>query len=306
MLTERTLELSTSTNIYFRRPAERIAGIEECIEKCAAAGYRHLDLNFLDCTTFKLPFIGDQWQEWLESVRKTADGQGIVFTQAHAPFYNFCDPSFEHKEYIDKLILRSIDCSSELNIPWIVIHAGTDYGSARMAAASKAKNREYFLPVVEYAAKKNVGIAFENLWEYNISPRRRYTVDIGELVDLVDSFDSDTVGVCYDTDHVILSQLSPSVSLKCIGHRLKATHISDCINIDSDHYIPFFGRGNWNEIMKALSEINYRGDLTYEMHRLNQNVPEELVDATLKYSITVGKYLISLYERFGKENVYGK
>lgn len=295
------MELSTSTNIYFRRPSGRMAPIEESIEKCAAAGFRHMDLNFLDCTTFKLPFVGDNWQEWLESVERTAADNGVIFTQAHAPFYNFCDPLFANRDYIDRLIFRSIDCSAELHVPWLVIHAGTDYGSARMAEASKRKNREYFLPVVEYAAKRGVGIAFENLWDYNIAPRRRYTVDISELVDLIDSFESDTVGACYDTDHVILSELGHYESLACIGSRLKATHISDCINIDSDHYIPFFGKGNWNDIIGALSRIRYQGDLTYEMHRLNQNVPDELVDATLKYSITVGQYLLDLFERFSKE-----
>ena len=279
-----------------------MAGIEESIIRCSDAGYRHMDLNFLDCTTFKLPFTGDRWHEWLESVQKTAYECDIVFTQAHAPFYNFCDASFEDKEYYDKLILRSIDCSAELNIPWLVIHAGTDYGSARLAASSKEKNREYFLPVIEYASKKNVGIAFENLWENNIAPLRRYTVDISELVELIDSFDSDTVGACYDSDHVILSRLSHSLSLEYIGSRLKATHISDGINIDSDHLVPFFGKGNWYEIMSALKKINYKGDLTYEMHRLNQGIPEELVEATLKYSISVGKYLISLFDNFGEEN----
>lgn len=288
------MELSTSTNIYFNRPSGNTVGIEDSIEKCAHAGYKHLDLNFLDCTKFKLPFISGNWEKWLSSIMETADKNRIIFTQAHAPFYNFCDPSFEHKEFLDKMILRSIDCASKLNIPWIVIHAGTDYSSARLISSSKEKNRQYFLPVIEYAAKRNVGIAFENLWEYNIAPRRRYTTLIEELVDLIDSFDCEIVGACYDTDHVILSQLSHRESLKCIGSRLKATHISDCINIDSDHYLPFFGKGNWSEIMATLHEIGYKGDFTFEMHRLTQNVPEELVDATLKYSVTIGQYLLSL------------
>lgn len=288
------MELSTSTNIYFNRPDGSHVSFEESIRLCSNAGYRHMDMNYHDCVTFKLPFVTDGWRSWLESIQRTASDCDIRFTQAHSPFYNFCDRNYPNREYMDKMIRRAVDCSSELGIPWMVIHAGTDYDSFRQISSSKELNREYFLPLIEYASKRNVGIAIENLWEYNIAPRRRYTTCIEELVDLIDSFETEWVGACCDVDHITLSGQDQRESILGIGHRLRATHMSDCINIDSDHNIPFSGKTDWFAIMKALKDINYQGDFTYEMHRYTANMPDAIVPAALRYSVEVGNYLLSL------------
>lgn len=288
------MELSTSTNIYFNRPDGSHAPIQDSIRLCGEAGYRKMDMNFHDCVTFQLPFVTDSWHSWLESIQKTAQSSCVRFSQAHAPFYNFCDLNYQNREYMDRMIRRSVDCASALEIPWLVIHAGTAYDTAMTGSVSKSRNREYFLPLIDYASKRNVGIAIENLWEYNIAPLRRYTTCIEELVDLIDSFDDPCVGACCDVDHITLSGQDQRDSILAIGHRLKATHISDCINIDSDHNIPFFGKTDWSAIMQALKEIHYQGDFTYEMHRWTANMPTPLVPAALRYSVEVGNFLLSL------------
>lgn len=288
------MELSTSTNIYFNRPDGSHAPIERSIELCADAGYRKMDMNFLDCVTFKLPFVDDDYRPWLANIIRTAEDRGVRFSQAHAPFYNFCDRNYPNREYMDRMIYRSVDCAAEMGIPWMVIHAGTDYEATMMVSSSKRINREYLMPLVDYASKRGVGIAIENLWEYNIAPRRRYTTWIEELVDLVDSFNTPWVGACCDVDHVTLSGLDQRAAILGMGHRLKCTHISDCVNIDSDHYIPFFGKTDWNAVMQALKDVNYQGDFTYEMHRYTIHMPDALVPAALRYSVEVGNYLLSL------------
>lgn len=290
------MRLSTSTNIFFNRPDGSKAPIEESIRLCADAGYHVMDINFHDCTTFRLPFVTNQYEYWLEGIEKLAAERGIEFSQAHSPFYNFCDAKAAKKEEIDPLILRAIDCCARLEIPWMVIHAGTDFQAIDRVSSSKSKNLEYFKPVVEYAVKKGVGIAFENLWDLNVSPKRLYTTEVAELVDLVDSFQSDKVGCCYDVEHATIMQQDQAAQLRYIGKRLKATHISDCINIDSDHLLPFTGRTDWRLVMEVLGEIGYEGDFTYEIHTYTAKMPDELVPQALKYSIAVGNYLLSLCE----------
>lgn len=291
------MELSTSTNIYFNRPDGSHAPIEKSIQLCGDAGYRCMDMNFVDCVNFHQPFVTDDYEAWTDGLIALAEERGIHFSQAHAPFYNFCDSNYPNREYMDRMIYRSVDCASKMGVPWLVIHAGTDYDSAWMISSSKRKNREYFLPLIEYAAKRGVGIAIENLWEYNIAPKRRYTTCIEELVDLVDSFGNEQVGICYDTDHVTLSGLDQKASLLYIGKRLKATHISDCVNIECDHNVPYSGKTDWIGVLEGLREIGYSGDFTYEMHRLTAFLPDALVPAALKYSVEVGRYMMSFLER---------
>lgn len=66
------MRLSTSTCMYFNRPDGTKARIEDCIKMCSEAGYRVMDMNFLDCTNFDTPFRTDEdgkngwmnWQSW--------------------------------------------------------------------------------------------------------------------------------------------------------------------------------------------------------------------------------------------------
>ena len=98
-------------------------------------------------------------------------------------------------------------------------------------------------------------------------------------------------------DGVSVAQMlgqDPAAVLRLMGDKLKATHISDFFNIDSDHLPPFQGRVDWPPIMEALRDIRYAGDFTYEIHRFTSTMPEELVPEALAYTVRIGEYLLSL------------
>ena len=288
------MRLSTSSNIYFNRADGTKGRLEDCVRYCGEAGYRRMDLSFLDYCNFRFPIVTDHYLQWIDRIVNIAAAYDITFGQAHAPFYNFCDDNVPDREEKDRLIYRSIECAARMGIPWVAIHAGTDYSSGEMRKSSKKKNREYFLPLLEYAAKWNVGIAFENLWDWNIAPRKRYTASIEDLIDLVDSFDCQYVGICYDVEHAGISGLDPAKEILVIGKRLKSTHISDYFDIKADHLLPFSGVMEWKPFMKALKTIGYKGDFAFEIHRYTEHTPDELVPSAIRYSIEVGNYLLKL------------
>lgn len=288
------MRLSTSSNIYFNRADGTKGKLEDCVKYCGEAGYRRMDISFLDYCNFRFPIVTDQYRRWIDEIMCIADSYGITFGQAHAPFYNFCDGTVQDKDEKDMLIRRSIECAGRMGIPWIAIHAGTDYSSGEMRKASKEKNRDYFLPLLEYAASWNVGIAFENLWDWNIAPRKRYTAMVEDLIDLVDSFDCEYAGICYDVEHAGISGLDPAKEILLIGDRLKSTHISDYFDIKADHLLPFTGVMEWRPFMKALASIRYEGDFAFEIHRYTEHTPDELVPSAIRYSLEVGNYLLGM------------
>lgn len=299
------MRLSTSTNIYFNRPDGTKATIEKSIEHCSQAGYRVMDLNLHDCATFKTPFVESEkiWRSWLEGIQACALKSNIEFSQAHSSFYNFCDQKIpaDHRKKLDALVYRSIESASILGIPWVVIHAGTLFDSAKLIADSKVLNLEYFLPLLDYASRLGVGIAVENLWDLNISPQRRYTTTAEELVDFVDSTGASPseIGVCWDFEHADIMGQNQEQALRLIGTRLKTTHVSDNNGMYHDHILPFEGKTDWYEIMRILSSMKfYTGDFTYEIHRHTANLPEELVSGALKRSIEVGEFLLSLLKEY--------
>lgn len=288
------MRLSTSTNIYFNRPGHVQAPIETSVRLCSDAGYRVMDMNFHDCVNFPTPFTTAKWEHWLHRLREVADSCGVEFSQGHSHFYNFSDQNVRNREWLDELIWRCIKGASILGIKWLVIHAATDFDSPTLVKSSKEKTIEYMRPTIEVAGQYGVGIALENLWDFNIAPKRRYTTTAEELVDLVDSLPYDNVGICWDFEHASIMKQNQEDALKLVGPRLKATHVSDFTCIENDHILPFSGKTDWIPIINALKEIDYQGDFTFEIHRYVLQTPDELVPSALRYSVKVGNYLLSL------------
>lgn len=288
------MRLSTSTCMYFNRPGGVKASILDSIRRLGDAGYRVLDMNFHDLSTFNTPFRTNEWESLMYQAADVAAEYGIEFSQGHSHFYNFCDPNAPEKEFKDELIRRAIEGSRILGVKWLVIHAATDFASPTLVRDSKRGTIEYLKPRIELAGKYGVGIALENLWEENIAPQRRYCTTAEELVDLVDSLPYNNVGCCWDVEHAAICHQDQRKALQLVGKRLKATHISDYNSVQNDHILPFMGLADWTEIMDSLKSIDYQGDFTYETHNYTSKLPEEVIPSALRYSVDLGNYLLSL------------
>jgi len=287
------MRLSTSTCIFFNRPDGTKAAVTEAIERCARAGYTVLDMNFVDASNFTKEFASDlHWEDWINDIGQTAERCGVQFVQAHLPFYNVCQPGADAPRR-DILIRRAIDSAARLGVRWAVTHIGTAYGVSKPRQLSLQRNREYFLPLLDYAADRGVGLAFENLWDLNISPLVRYGGTAEEIVEFVGSLDHEGAGVCWDFEHAALMQQDQQAGLELIGNLLVATHVSDYVNVEADHLLPFHGKLDWVDAMTALAQLEYDGDLTFEIHNYTARVPVELIDSALSVSIEVGNLLLS-------------
>lgn len=290
------MRLSTSTCIYFNRPDGTKASILDSVKLCSQAGYKVMDMNFHDCSVFDTPLKKPEWKQWIYAIRDMADQCGVEFSQGHSHFYNFCDAGVRDRDALDEYIRRGIIGASILRIPWLVIHAATDFDSPTPVKSSREKTMEYLKPRLELAARYHVGIAIENLWELNISPKRRYTTTAEEVVELTDALarDFDNVGVCWDVEHSGIMGQDLAAQLRLVGNRLKATHISDYIDVHEDHILPYSGHMDWAAVMAALRDVDYQGDFTYEIHRYTMRLPQALVPSALRHSVAVGEHLLSL------------
>lgn len=298
------MDLATSTNIYFNRPNLIKVPIKESIKMCAETGYRVIDLNFLDATTFKTEFITDDWEKWLDEILEVVERYQVEIRQAHAPVFNFIKADPVSIEKHKQLMQRSIECSKQLGVKWLVCHPETAY-SAEGVKDSLEENYRFYSEMNELAEKANVGLALENMWEYNIAPKRKFATTVEELLQLIGKLNSKNIGVCWDFVHGAIMQQDQQSALRLVGDKLKVIHVSDYIGtgLEANHLLPFDGDMEWEPLMNTLREINYKGDMTYEIHRFTQNIPDELIRDVLKYSIKVGNYLISM---FNQEELHGK
>lgn len=293
------MRLATSTSILFERAHGEPIEPSICLKICAEAGYRVMDFCFHDLTTFDSPFLGDDWQEYLSELRVLADSYQIEFSQGHAIVYDFCLENLDHA-YYREMMKRCVIGSQLLGIPWLVVHPSTVRDTAWMVRDSKVANLVFFKELSELAKCYHVGIAIENMWDFHLNPLRSYCTSVEELIDLVDSLDS--VGICWDAEHGAIMQQNQKKSLKAIGTRLKATHISDYTNGRDIHLLPFLGHVNWEEIMEAFSEIEYSGDFTLEIHRYLTKMPMDAVNQAIKLSYVVGQSLLKDYQELKMRN----
>ena len=293
------MKLSSSTSLFhINKPFNKKYSIKESMILLKEAGFEYLDFNFYDNGLEGELLDTDDWKTKVKEIKLEADKLGIAFNQTHA----FCYRTKEstdmsiNREWFDERIKRSIIASSILGAKWTVVHPNSYLEDTYDLEKNKSYNLKYWKPFVELAENHNIGIAFENM--FPSTQHNRYCSDVDELIDLVDSFDSEFVGVCWDTGHASLSNQSQEESIIKVGSRLKALHINDnnAIPKKDEHLIPYFGVINWEEILRALKEINYSNDFAFEMKQASQVLPLEMEELSAKCVYKLGETMITILE----------
>lgn len=270
---------STSINCFFDSEFKVPVAVQ--IQRLYDAGFRVLDMNFWDwCHHPKSPFVGEDWQNWVEGIAEAAQRLDIRFTQAHAHVYNFYREPDAPLKY--ELYRRSLVGAQMLGIRWVVFHpsANPEGDEERMIE----DNVRFFAPFVELAQKSGVGIALENMSR----PESGMTTAEG-LSRLIDRFGSASVGACWDTGHAHIAGVDQAASIHALGKRLQALHVQDNDGVSDQHMPPHFGTIDWPALVRALREIEFPNDFTFEAHVLVRRVPEgaKAEAARLLYQIGV-------------------
>lgn len=289
------MELSTSLNVLF--DPQRVTAIR-AIERLACAGFNVLDFNFVDWVFDGSPFIDLGWETWLKDIRRRADELGLRFSQAHGPIFNKFDTS-ERTKWLTAMSHRSIEGASILGSRWVVFEPETLAGAFDRAHLEHIRrlNLEWFGALLPTAEKFDVGIAIENnadIFQLEGGVGRSYCSVPAELIELVDSFDDNSVGICWDTGHAHIQHLDQGKAIRAMGRRLRATHIQDNDGRSDQHLLPFYGNIDWPAIINALKAIPYEGDLTYEIHNSVLPLPDALRDPALRLAADVGHYLMNI------------
>lgn len=200
----------------------------------------------------------------------------ITFNIAHAPIhYPFFFNTYYKRDDIDTLknrILKSLDISKEIGVKRIVIHVGTYLDKDYNYDINKSieHNIKYLEPFVKKAIENNILIAIENGTQMEKDdPLFKNTAPyIDELIRIVEyynkKYDEEVLGVCFDFGHANVGNLDMYNEIVKIGNKLIVTHIHDNYGTDS-HNQPFDGTVNWDDVRKALTDINYNGELTSEV-----------------------------------------
>lgn len=239
----------------------------------------------------------ESWEQTVANIAELAAKHGLPVRQTHCNSYSgsrWDDPDYPYHDLHHMTNMRCVKATAMLGGKWMVMHPmNLPHDPLYNPQEAKEAAIKYLAPYIEEAKKCGVGIAVENLVDFRGRRRRFCGGDIYELIDLVDTIGDPSVGICLDLGHAHLDGVNAAAAIREIGTRLKATHINDNHAGELDeHLFPYFGTIDWADAVKALGDIGYAGDFTYEAG--SQRIPEPLYPEWLAYTARLGRYLISL------------
>lgn len=240
--------------------------------------------------------LGENYRNYAQSLRKKLDEIGLECNQAHAPFSLPYGAKFDVSEKKYLQLVRSIESASILGAKNIIVHSLTVPEDADFMKY----NIKYYKSLVPYCEKFGINVAVENLFRGD--PKRKcYIGKLGspaELNGIIEEINSPYIVACIDIGHASLTGYEPEKFIeKTNPDVLRALHVQDTDYLSDLHTLPYLGSLNWENIMSALKKVGYSGDLTFEIMNYLHKFPDELVFEAMKLAVSVGRYLISIYEK---------
>ncbi|MBE6749720.1 MAG: sugar phosphate isomerase/epimerase [Ruminococcaceae bacterium] len=275
---------------------------KKAIKIIKEAGFDAFDLTLCDMFinakkpfNENCPFNSDDYLDYAKDLRKYADKIGIICNQAHAPFGSSCGIP-ETDEIIFKQIVRSMEIASIMGAKIIVVHPKQHLTYAENTEELFNLNVEFYKSLIPYCEKYNIKVATENMWQYNNNSKSIIDSTCSrawEFCKYIDTIDSEWIVGCLDIGHVSLIGADIPEFIKTMGNkRLQALHVHDTDFIHDSHTIPFLEKIDFTAVSKALGEIDYQGDFTFEVQAIFRKYPKELLPSVAKFLCDVGRYLI--------------
>ena len=276
-------------------------GYEKTVEMIADGGFDAIDFSFFPMDDPECPLYNDDAEDYMRSLRALAESKGVVFNQAHAPF-GF--PGSDEADFENKVIpkvARAMKLASILGVKIIIVHPLHHIvpykGNEKMLFDLNVK---FYKALIPYCEEYGIKVATENMWQRD---RNRGCIihdtcsRAEEFNAYLDAIDSPYIVGCLDLGHCGLVGEDAAEMIRAMGSKhIKALHVHDNDYLADLHVPPFYGKMDWNAITKALADINYEGDFTFECDNVYKNMPNDFKLEATKYQEKIGRKLIKMIE----------
>ena len=203
----------------------------------------------------------------IEEIRKN----GLVVTQAHAPFPAHVKGVPGVEEYSVKVCEGCVRLCAAVNCPRLILHGiSCSYNEPELTPEVVwEKNIALYSALVPVLRETGVMICIENLYAPGNPVCEGICGDANEAVRLIDTLNEmageTCFGLCLDTGHLHLLHKNVTNYIHTVGKRLHALHMHDNDGVTDQHNIPFSGSVRWKEFLAALKDVGYNDDLSFEV-----------------------------------------
>lgn len=238
--------------------AIKLLGEEKGLKLIKNSGFGVVDYSFYDWTV-ENTILGDDYKQRALNTKKLLEKNKLACSQAHAPTGTIkydSDLSENNPFFLE--IKRSIEYAAIIGAKNIVVH-GIKSPQGVNSEECFAKNLSYYERLQHYSERFNIKISVENLIHSAfITPSL--------LNRIIENLPESSFNICLDVGHANCVGIKPADFInQLIAGRMQALHINDNFGSEDLHSLPFNGNIDWNQTVKALSDYNYKGDLTLEV-----------------------------------------
>jgi hexulose-6-phosphate isomerase len=275
-------DMKKSINLWAFPYPDRM-NLTQCLQLAKDAGFDGIELNY-DLVNDLSPNSGTKE---FHDIRREAERIGIAISGVCSFLFwpyplTSNDPAERERgmELASKMTQAAHDLGTEnllvvpgaVHMPWREDHDPTPNDVCDRRA------REAIGKLLPQAEKLKVHLNMENIF-FN-----GFLMSPGEMVDFVDSFDSEYVQVHFDTGNIMEYQF-PEHWIPILGKRIKNVHLKEYTKKGTDHSLQAFrplldGTTNWPAVIEAFAEVGYDQYLTFEYFHPYQHYPEALVHQT--------------------------
>ena len=250
--------MKTSTEIS---SIEKIVGKEKAVELVGKTGFDAWDLSMFDLVDENSPFFTDNAYGLVKRLRKIGEDNGIRCNQSHAPFPVNIQ---KIKDSLKKAIELTAIASGEI----CVIHPNNFH--------TPEQNAEMYLSLLPFAKEHSVKIGTENMWNWDDQRKIALPAACSNETDFLkhlNTVSDDYFVACLDIGHSEMAGLNTSAEkmILSLNDKLQALHIHDNDKIHDLHEIPFSMSIDFEKVVNALKQINYKGYLTLECNAYLSN-----------------------------------
>ncbi|SDR13756.1 D-psicose/D-tagatose/L-ribulose 3-epimerase [Chryseobacterium soldanellicola] len=215
------------------------------IEKTANAGFDLIEILLPSSMEFNAKEVKQQ----LKDNNLEAACSLNLPKEAHIAFY---------PKAAESLIKQAIDKASELETDFLggVLHGGIGVFSGNPLTENESEIiAEVWSNMADYAKEKGVNIGIEPINRYET-----YVCNTAKnVLDLISKTGKDNLFLHLDTFHMNIEENNFYDPIILAGKKLKHIHMTE-----SHRGMLGEGTVNWNELFKALKEINFEGNLVLE------------------------------------------
>ncbi len=269
----------------------KVFGIKGMIDLFSEVGFEAVDFN-CDLKEF---YDGTYGKDFYTEIKKYANDKGVVFGQTHAPFASAhaCD---ELNEQRFNEIAASFESSALLGAPCMVVHPCQQFVYSKTNhEAMYEYNLKFYKRLVPYYEKSGVKIAIENINQNE----NACVISTAEMLNRIyDDLNNEAFTFCFDVGHSNILGMNVGDEIRALGSRIGCLHIHDNDGVHDAHTLPYYGTVKWDEVAKALADIDYQGTFNYEAAGFVGKVPDELLHEGARYMSAVGHSLIEKIENY--------